>query len=122
LLSGPVAQPELLSIVPKFSRYLMGLAADISKMYRRVSMHEENRSLQKLLWRRSSEEPIKEYELSTVTYGTAPAAFLATRYLQQLALDERERFPKASDVLRSSFYVDYFLRGCSTPEEAIDLR
>jgi hypothetical protein len=87
-----------------------------------VSTHAEDRSLQKILWRKSSEEPIKEYELTTVSYGTAPAAFLATRCLQQLALEESERFPKAAEALCSSFYVDDFLGGCSTPEEAIELR
>jgi hypothetical protein len=78
--------------------------------------------MQKILWRKSSEEPIREYELTTVTYGTAPAAFLATRCLQQLDLEESERFPKAAEALCSSFYVDDFLGGCSTPEEAIELR
>jgi hypothetical protein len=58
-LSGFVVQPELLSIVLKFRTYLIGLSADISKMYRRVSMHAEDRSLQKILWRKSSEELIK---------------------------------------------------------------
>jgi hypothetical protein len=65
LFSGPVVQPELLSIVLKFRTYLIGLSADISKMYRRVSMHAEDRSLQKILWRKSSEELIKEYELTS---------------------------------------------------------
>jgi hypothetical protein len=37
-------------------------------------------------------------------------------------LEERERFPKAAEALCSSFYVDDFLGGCSTPEEAIELR
>jgi hypothetical protein len=56
---------------------------------------------------------------TTVTYGTAPASFLATRCLQQLALEDMERFPKASEVLCSSFYLDDFLGGCSMPEEAM---
>jgi hypothetical protein len=36
----------------------------------------------KQVCRRFSEEPIKEYELTTVTYGTAPTPFLATRCMQ----------------------------------------
>lgn len=42
-----------------------------------------------------------DLELQRVTY----AGFLATRSLIQLAHDERDSFPEASDVVLKCFYV-----------------
>ncbi|GFX11549.1 integrase catalytic domain-containing protein [Trichonephila clavipes] len=54
---------------------------------------DNQRKLQRILWRENMDEPIKTFELSTVTYGTTSAPFLATRTLKQLALDESGNFP-----------------------------
>ncbi|GFX41413.1 integrase catalytic domain-containing protein [Trichonephila clavipes] len=54
---------------------------------------KHQRKLQRILWRENMDEPIKTFELSTVTYGTTSAPFLATRTLKQLALDEAGNFP-----------------------------
>ncbi|XP_053698861.1 uncharacterized protein LOC128745814 [Sabethes cyaneus] len=57
-------------------------------MYRQILLHPDDTPYQRILWRFSSKEPVKTYELMTVTYGLAPSSFLATRTLQQLAADE----------------------------------
>jgi len=57
-------------------------------MYRQVRIHQDDRTLQRILWRRSAEEPLRICELSTLTCGTASSPYLATRCLQQLAEDE----------------------------------
>jgi len=56
-------------------------------MYRQVRIHEDDRKLQQILWRRFADEPLRTYELSTVMYGTASAPYLATHCLQQLVED-----------------------------------
>jgi hypothetical protein len=87
-----------------------------------VRIHEDDRKLQQILWRRSSEEPLKTYELSTVTYGTASAPYLATRCLQQLAGDESKDFSLAPETLTNNFYVDDALCGANTIEDALRLQ
>ncbi|GFT01982.1 integrase catalytic domain-containing protein [Trichonephila clavipes] len=62
---------------------------------------------------RNKTAPTKVYELKTVTYGTASAPYLATRVLQQLALDEEKDFPLASEVLLQDFYMDDYLSSAS---------
>ncbi|XP_058816642.1 uncharacterized protein LOC131679910 [Topomyia yanbarensis] len=88
LLIGPVIQDDPLSLVIRFRKYKVALLADIEKMYRQVSIHPDDRPLQRVLWRFSQDEPIAKYELTTVTYELAPSSFLATRTLKQLADDE----------------------------------
>ncbi|GFU75838.1 uncharacterized protein TNCV_1652971 [Trichonephila clavipes] len=64
----------------------------------------------------------KFHELSTVTYGTVSAPYLAQRTLTQLSMDEEANFPIAASVLRNNLYMDDVLCGAATLEEAIVLR
>ncbi|GFX69703.1 integrase catalytic domain-containing protein [Trichonephila clavipes] len=78
--------------------------------------------LQRILWRKNMDEPIKTFELSTVTCGTRSAPFLTTRTLKQLALDEAENFPLGSSVVMSDMYIDDVLAGADTLLEAKELK
>jgi hypothetical protein len=72
-------QQDLYSIVLRFGTHQVCFTADIAKMYRQIVVHPQDRDLQRILWRYSSEEPIQEYRLITVTHGISSAPFLATR-------------------------------------------
>ncbi|XP_058817032.1 uncharacterized protein LOC131680333 [Topomyia yanbarensis] len=87
-------------------------------MYRQVWVAEEDQPLQRMLWRNSPSEPLRTYELTTITYGTTTAPYLATRCLQQLANDEAVYFPLAAPVIKKGFYVDDLLFGFDSLEEA----
>lgn len=91
-------------------------------MYRQIRIHPEDTKFQKILWRDHREGLIKTYELNTVTYGTAPASFLAIRTLQQLAIQERQNFSLASKIVLEDFYVDDLLTGASSRKEIQRLR
>ncbi|GFX96398.1 integrase catalytic domain-containing protein [Trichonephila clavipes] len=90
-------------------------------MFRHIKVHEEDVDWQGILWRDSPTEPIREYRLTTVTYGTSSAPFLSTRTLRQLAIDEQENYPAASRATLSHFYVDDLLSGSATKKGAIQL-
>ncbi|GFX85004.1 uncharacterized protein TNCV_4998331 [Trichonephila clavipes] len=74
------------------------------------------------VWCESEHESPKIYELSTVTYGTVSAPYLAQRTLTQLSMDEEANFPIAASVLRNNLYMDDVLCGAATLKEAIVLR
>lgn len=78
---GPTVQPDLFSIILRSRILTYDVGADISMMYRRVLIEHEQRSLQRILWRSNTQDPIETYELNTVTYGLASSSFLAIRYL-----------------------------------------
>ncbi|UYV84416.1 hypothetical protein LAZ67_X002056 [Cordylochernes scorpioides] len=83
--------------------------------------HPEDADYQRILWRPSPEEPVVDYRLLTVTYGTTSAPFLAMRTLQQLAEDEGHNYPEASRVTLNDFYVDDLLTGAQTIAETKEL-
>ncbi|GFS69892.1 DUF1758 domain-containing protein [Trichonephila clavipes] len=87
-----------------------------------IWINPDQRKLQRILWRENMDELIKTFELSTVTYGTTSAPFLATRTLKQLALDEAENFPLGSSVVMSDMYIDDVLTGAETLLEAKELK
>ncbi|GFV12423.1 integrase catalytic domain-containing protein [Trichonephila clavipes] len=121
LMVGPRVQPELFPILIQFRIFSVAICADVEKMFRQIKVHEEDVDWQRILWRDSPIEPIREYCLTTVTYGTSLAPFLSTRTLRQLAIDEQENYPAASRATLSHFYVVDLLSGSATKKGAIQL-
>ncbi|XP_029054648.2 uncharacterized protein LOC114881933 [Osmia bicornis bicornis] len=122
LMVGPTIQDDLFTIVTRFRCHKYVLTADIAKMYRQVKLHHDDCQYHNILWRESPSDPIRTYQLNTVTYGTASAPYLAIRTLHQLAHDEGETHPRAAKILTRDFYVDDVLTGANTLDEAIKIR
>ncbi|XP_072400953.1 uncharacterized protein [Diabrotica undecimpunctata] len=122
LMVGPKLQDDLMCILLRFRKHNVVIASDIEKMYRQVFVCKTQQKLQQILWRFSDEQPIETYKLKTLTYGTAPAAFLAIRSLQQLAHENQLNLPLASQVILKDFYVDDLLTGGSSIEEVKSLK
>ncbi|GFU21119.1 uncharacterized protein TNCV_3501051 [Trichonephila clavipes] len=60
-----------------------------------------------ILWKSDKNDPVSTYRLNTVTYGTTSAP-LATRTLKQIAIDNREKFPAAAEILETDFLCRCF--------------
>lgn len=80
LLNGPILQDTLYKLLLRFRSYSYVLTADIEKMFRQIRVHPDDRIFQRILWRDSRDQPVKTYQLNTVTYGIASATFLAVAY------------------------------------------
>jgi len=119
---GPTVQDDLISIMIRFRTKKIALCADIEKMYRQIRIAEEDSWLQLIHWRDNPSSPLNVFRLTTVTYGTAAAPFLATNTLNTLAMQIKETAPEASSVIAQDFYVDDLMTGVDTVENAIQLR
>lgn len=108
---GPTVQDDLLSILLRFRQHKYILAADVEKMYRQIALHPADRRWQQIVWRDTPSEPLRAYQLNTITYGTASAPFLATRCLKQIGLDLECKDPKTAEIIMHDFYVDDLLTG-----------
>lgn len=114
--------PLLGNILLRWRRHRYVIATDIEKMYRQILIHEDDRDLQRILWKYGPSEEIREYTLNTVTYGLACAPFLALRTLKQLTDDDSECFPGGAEVLRRDVYMDDILTEASTIEDLVDFQ
>lgn len=122
LLIGPKIQDDLSAILLRWRKYPIALSSDVEKMYRQILVHPADQHFQHILWRESTDEPIVEYALQTVTYGTASAPYLAVRTLRQLSIDNELAYPEAARIVREDFYVDDLLSGAYSQSDAIFIR
>ncbi|XP_014216960.1 uncharacterized protein LOC106645583 [Copidosoma floridanum] len=91
---------------------------DVVQMFRQILVHANDMDWQRVLWRSSTDQPIRNYKCVTVTYGTSSAPYLALKVIQQLAVDATESHPHASEILRHKLYVDDLFAGADTIEAA----
>ncbi|XP_055715164.1 uncharacterized protein LOC129809379 [Phlebotomus papatasi] len=121
LHAGPKLQQNLNQIIIRWCKYKYVYTADIEKMFRQIIVAEGHRDYLRILWRDSPKQPIREYRLNTVTYGTAPATYLSVKVLMQLAEDEGAQFSAAVAAIKD-FYVDDVMTGADTVEGALQIQ
>ncbi|XP_062538848.1 uncharacterized protein LOC134207145 [Armigeres subalbatus] len=121
LMVGPVVQEDLFAISIRFRFHPIAIVADVAKMYRMINVQPEDQNLQRIFWRESANEELREFQLTTVTYGTASAPYLATRCLQQLAIEGEGTHQTAAKILKEDFYVDDMITGVEDVEEGVKL-
>lgn len=121
LKTGPCIQQPLFSILLRFRSYKIVFTADVSKMYRCILVDQADRDYQRIVWRPEASQKLNHFQLNTVTYGTSPASFLATRCLKQLSLDIEHTFPEAAKSIAEDFYMDDWLSGTNDIDSAVAL-
>ncbi|GFW37755.1 integrase catalytic domain-containing protein [Trichonephila clavipes] len=105
LLKGEVKE-DVFETISRFRRHKFAFTTDIQKMYRQILINPDQQDLQRIIWKHGPDAEILTYRLKTVNYGLSNAPFLAIRILQQLAKDEKLRFPLASETLLYDTYMD----------------
>ncbi|XP_073964611.1 uncharacterized protein [Choristoneura fumiferana] len=122
MYSGPNLQQDLLELILKWRQHRVAFTADIEKMFRQIWVHPKDQHLQKIIWRDTPRDLLQEYQLTTVTYGTKAAPFLAMMTLRQLAEDEKNSYPDAAQVVKSCFYMDDLIHGAQDVKSANQLK
>jgi len=120
--TGPKLQLDIIDILLRFRVHKYTFAADACKTYRPILVHPQYRSFQHILWRASTTDECKEYQLNTVTYGVNCAPYLALRVLQDIAEQEGSDFPTVKDALLHQTYVDDVCVGADTTNELLKLQ
>ncbi|XP_073841572.1 uncharacterized protein [Musca autumnalis] len=107
LYVGPVLQKDIISLILNWRMYRYVFNADISKMYRQILINPNQTNFQRIIYRSSPDEEVKDYSLRT---------------LLQLAQDEEQRFPIGAKILKENMYVDDALVGIHSIPEGIDAK
>lgn len=100
---GPRMQRDLFDIMMSFRIGRIAMSADIAKMFRQIAVEQSQWDLQRILWRESINEPLREYWLTVVTYGMASSPYNAVKTLNQCAIDNKDKWPQAAEVVQSDF-------------------
>ncbi|XP_075991280.1 uncharacterized protein LOC142986629 [Anticarsia gemmatalis] len=115
---GANLQKDILTLLINWRTYRYVFTADVEKLYRFIWLNEKQQHLQTVIWRSSPDEPLQDWQLRTVTYGTKSAPYLAMRTLHKLAEDEKDNFPEAAHILKNYFYMDDLVYGQDTVESS----
>ena len=122
LLVGPTVHPPLIDVLIRFRAHRVAITADVSKMYRAIELTSSDRDLHRFVWRKSPDEPLRDYRMTRVTFGVSASSFAANMSMKQNALDFAIEFPQAAKAVQDSFYVDDGLTGADSVQDAINLQ
>jgi len=121
LEQGPNLYPLLSDVLLKFRIHKIGFSADISKMFREIKLHEEEKDFHRYLWQ-DSQGTIKDVRMNRLTFGVRSSPYLATQVIRHHAETHLDTHPLASKAILDSFYVDDYLSGTPSVEEAQKIR
>ncbi len=114
---GPNLYPLLPDVIIRFRCHHIGISADISKMFREILLHTDEKDLHRFVMR-NTEGKIQDYRMKRLTFGVKSSPYLATQVIRHLAETHLQSHPAASQAVLEDFYVDDFLSGTETVEEA----
>lgn len=62
---------------------------------------------------------MKTHALTTLTYGTGPAPYVAQKHLQTIAEEVKDEYPETAETIVSNFYMEDELSGDDDDKKAI---
>ncbi len=103
---GPKLINELVEVLLRFRRDRIAVAADIEKMFHRITMPPKDRDYHRFLWRNSPNEPITVYRWVSHVFGNAGSPCVAISTVKTHAGLTRDKYPLAAEALIHSTLVD----------------
>lgn len=122
LLPGPKLQKNIFDLLIRFRWHAVVFTGDIKQMYRQFLVDLQDCDYQRILWRPSPDDPVRDFRLLTVTYGVTCAPYQALWCISQLAKEFSSRAPLGAAVLERDTYVDDIVSGSDSVESALQLR
>ena len=122
LLTGPDMLQSLVSILIRFRQHAVAFKADIRDMYLRVRVRSEDRGALRFLWRgRDRKARPTTLEMTRLIFGANSSQSSAIFVKDENARGYGDTLPRASRSVINDFYVDDYLSGASSTEEAVQL-
>ena len=118
---GPKLHNELLSVLLRFRTYAVALMGDIEKMFCQIKIKDTHKDFLRFFWRDSRSEELQVMRLLFLPFGLRCSPYIAIRCLIETAKSLELRYPRACALIQDSFYVDDFIAGADTLEDALSL-
>ncbi|XP_004521959.1 uncharacterized protein LOC101458740 [Ceratitis capitata] len=119
MLTGPKLQRDVFDIILKWRLWKVVITADVVKMFQQIKISKKDQVYHRILWREYPSDKIEEYELATVTYGTASAPYLAARTLFEIANKCSSENKWLQKIIKEDFYMDDLMTGGDSVNQCI---
>lgn len=118
IYQGPKLQRDLFDVLLRFRRYPIAVVCDIEEMYLRIGIAHADKPYHRFLWRGMDQSRSPDvYEFDRVVFGVNSSPFQAQFVLQQHARQYQCEFPKASETVLKSTYMDDSMDSVSNEEQ-----
>ncbi|XP_004524230.1 uncharacterized protein LOC101459575 [Ceratitis capitata] len=111
MLTGPKLQRDVFDIILRWRLRKVVITADVEKMFRQIKISKKDQVYYRILWQEHPSDKIEEYELTTVTFGTASAPYLAVRTLFEIANKYSSENKWLQIIIKEDFYMDDLMTG-----------
>ena len=106
LLVGPTVHPSLIDELFCFRKNRIALLTDVNRMYRAVLLPEHQRDLDCFVWREDSTQSLRDFRITTLTFGVSTSSFAAIMAVKQNCLHNAKPHPLVVQAVIDLFYVD----------------
>ena len=123
LATGPNLNPELVQLLLKYRTHHVALIADIEKAFLQVWIEESDRDLCRFFWYddpNSESRAIVEYRMTRVLFGLNCSPYLLAATVKHHCEKYAKDFPKTVESLLSEMYVDDWVTGGDSVDDAFN--
>ncbi|XP_055590345.1 uncharacterized protein LOC129742470 [Uranotaenia lowii] len=121
LLTGPDLLSSLPGVLLGFRERAIAICADLMEMFHQVRIRAEDRNSQRLLWRKSPEDPIEVYFMDVATFGSTCSPSSAQFIKNRNAKEYANEYPEAAEAIIGHHYVDDWMDSTETVEKGVKL-
>ena len=118
LNAGPSLLPSMVDVLLRFRRHAVALTADISKAFLQIRIREEDRDAHRYLTY-DDEGKMKVMRFERVPFGNKSSPFLLNATIRHHLA--RQNPTAVVEELRANLYVDDWLSGADTSEQATQM-
>ncbi|GBL97172.1 hypothetical protein AVEN_87091-1, partial [Araneus ventricosus] len=127
LEQGPNLLPEILATLLRFRLHKQAIICDGSQAFLQLTLSEEDRDATRFLWFRTEKDAdgkthllnyILIYRFSRLPFGLSPNPFLLSASLRELVSKNSDTYPLAAKQLEGNIFMDDFVMGVCTEDEA----
>ncbi|GBN75964.1 hypothetical protein AVEN_139256-1 [Araneus ventricosus] len=127
LEQGPNLLPEILATLLRFRLHKQAIICDGSQAFLQLTLSEEDRDATRFLWFRTEKDAdgkthllndILIYRFSRLPFGLSPSPFLLSASLRELVSKNSDTYPLAAKQLEGNIFMDDFVMGVCTEDEA----
>lgn len=122
LLKGPDYLTPLPDVLWRFREKAIAFSGDICEMFHRVLIQPSDQDSQRFLWRDGDQtRDVDTYVMQVMTFG-ASCSPCSAHFVKNINAEKfMEKYPKASQAIIDSHYVDDYIDSADTIDEAIQV-
>ena len=122
LAAGPNLNPDIMQLLLRYRTHQVVLVGDIEKAFLQIWIHEEDRDLCRFFWFDdpfSEARKVQEYRMTRVLFGLNCSPYLLAATLKYHIQKFLLEYPDTVKSLSTDMYVDDWITGGQTVEDAL---